>query len=95
MERPDTHIDDDARWLAVLARDPAADGRFFTCVRTTGVYCRPTCLGRPLRRNVFFVATPAEASAAGMRPCKRCRPEAGASGPPPAGRPLRPASSRL
>ncbi len=75
-ERPaHPYCDDDARWRAVLARDRAADGRFLTCVRTTGVYCRPSCPGRPMRRNVFFVAAPAEARAAGMRACKRCRPD--------------------
>lgn len=67
--------DDDARWRAVAARDHAADGRFYCCVRTTGVYCLPSCAGRPQRRNVFFVATRAEAEAAGLRPCKRCRPD--------------------
>lgn len=66
---------DEARWAAVLARDDAADGRFYCCVRTTGVYCRPSCAGRPQRKNVFFVATRREAEAAGMRACKRCRPD--------------------
>ena len=66
---------DDARWAAVLNRDRTADGMFFSCVRTTGVYCRPSCPGRPLRKNVFFVRTPAQARATGMRACKRCRPD--------------------
>lgn len=66
---------DDDRWAAGQRRDKAADGHFFTCVRTTGVYCRPSCPGRPLRKNVFYAATPAEARAAGMRACKRCRPD--------------------
>jgi AraC family transcriptional regulator, regulatory protein of adaptative response / methylated-DNA-[protein]-cysteine methyltransferase len=67
--------DDDARWGAVLARDPLADGKFFTSVRTTGVYCRPTCTARHARReNVAFYPTAAEAERAGFRPCKRCRP---------------------
>ena len=62
-------------WAAVVARDPAADGRFFLAVKTTGVYCRPGCPSRmPLRKNVAFYATPAEAEAAGFRACKRCRP---------------------
>jgi len=62
-------------WAAVVARDPAADGSFFLAVKTTGVYCRPGCPSRmPLRTNVAFYATPAEAEAAGFRPCKRCRP---------------------
>ncbi|MGK2286614.1 bifunctional DNA-binding transcriptional regulator/O6-methylguanine-DNA methyltransferase Ada [Pedomonas sp. V897] len=68
---------DDARWDAVLRRDAGWDGRFFTCVRTTGIYCRPSCgAKKPKRENVFFVATREEAEAAGFRPCKRCRPEA-------------------
>lgn len=68
--------DEDARrWRAVERRDADADGEFWSCVRTTGVYCRPSCAGRPLRKNVFFVETRAEAQAAGFRPCKRCRPD--------------------
>jgi hypothetical protein len=66
---------DDWRWAAVERRDPDADGRFFCCVRTTGVYCRPSCAGRPQRRNVFFVETRLEAERAGLRPCRRCRPD--------------------
>ena len=59
---------------ARLARDPAYDGRFFTGVRTTGVYCRPVCPVRPARSaNVSYYAAAAEA--AGFRPCLRCRPE--------------------
>jgi AraC family transcriptional regulator of adaptative response / DNA-3-methyladenine glycosylase II len=53
---------------ARLARDPAYDGRFFTGVRTTGIYCRPVCPVRPAR-------SAASAYAAGFRPCLRCRPE--------------------
>jgi AraC family transcriptional regulator, regulatory protein of adaptative response / methylated-DNA-[protein]-cysteine methyltransferase len=67
-------IPPDPRWTAVLARD--ADAPFFYSVRTTGVYCRPSCGARPPRReNVSFHATRQEAEAAGFRPCKRCRPE--------------------
>jgi len=63
-------------WAALLARDPAADGRFYYGVRTTGVYCRPTCRARlPRQENVSFHATPADAEAAGFRPCKRCHPQ--------------------
>ncbi len=66
---------DEARWAAVVARDRAADGEFFFSVRTTGVYCRPSCAARlPRRENVAFHVTPAEAEAAGFRPCKRCKP---------------------
>src|SRR5262245_8816595 len=65
----------DSRWLAVLARDPRADGRFVYSVRTTGVYCRPSCPARtPRRENVAFHASPAAAERAGFRACKRCRP---------------------
>jgi AraC family transcriptional regulator, regulatory protein of adaptative response / methylated-DNA-[protein]-cysteine methyltransferase len=61
---------------ARIARDPAFDGWFFTGVRTTGVYCRPTCPVRPARsRNVLFFPTAAAAERAGFRPCLRCRPE--------------------
>ena len=67
-------LTDDARWGAVARRDPAADGLFYTAVRTTGVYCRPTCPGRPLRKNVCFYETCEEAEQAGFRACKRCRP---------------------
>lgn len=59
-----------------MARDPAYDGRFFTGVRTTGVYCRPVCPVRPAQsRNVCFFPSAAAAEAAGFRPCLRCRPE--------------------
>lgn len=65
----------DPRWAAVTARDPAADGRFFYSVATTGVYCRPSCASRQARpANVRFHLSAAEAEAAGFRPCKRCRP---------------------
>lgn len=67
---------DDARWAAVLRRDPAADGAFLYAVATTGVYCRPSCAARPARReNVTFHATRTAAERAGFRPCKRCRPD--------------------
>jgi AraC family transcriptional regulator of adaptative response/methylated-DNA-[protein]-cysteine methyltransferase len=67
---------DDARWAAVLRRDPQADGAFYYSVRTTGVYCRPSCAARLARRdNVRFHSTRADAEAAGFRPCKRCRPD--------------------
>ncbi|HWE97221.1 MAG TPA: AlkA N-terminal domain-containing protein [Tepidisphaeraceae bacterium] len=61
---------------AVLARDARYDGRFFTCVKTTGIYCRPICPARPPKlENCIFVPTAAAAQAAGFRPCLRCRPE--------------------
>lgn len=68
-------IDPDSAWKQLLARDPAS--RFYYGVTTTGVFCRPTCASRrPLRANVRFFATAAEAQAAGLRPCMRCHPEA-------------------
>ena len=61
---------------ARLRRDPRYDGRFFTAVRTTGIYCRPVCPAKqPLTRNVVYHPTAAAAEAAGFRPCLRCRPE--------------------
>ncbi|WP_250452685.1 bifunctional DNA-binding transcriptional regulator/O6-methylguanine-DNA methyltransferase Ada [Caballeronia sp. ATUFL_M2_KS44] len=66
---------DESRWQAVAERDARADGAFFFAVRTTGVFCRPSCASRaPRRENVSFFATTDEAAAAGYRPCKRCRP---------------------
>jgi AraC family transcriptional regulator of adaptative response/methylated-DNA-[protein]-cysteine methyltransferase len=68
---------DDRRWAAVQARNAACDGTFVTAVVTTGIYCRPSCPARhPLRENVRFYATCADAKAAGFRPCKRCKPDA-------------------
>jgi len=68
---------DDARWRALCDRDPAADGTFFYAVRTTGVYCRPSCgARRPNRENVAFYDSREAARRAGFRPCKRCRPDA-------------------
>jgi methylphosphotriester-DNA--protein-cysteine methyltransferase len=66
----------DECYRAFERRDPAYDGRFYVGVVTTGVFCRPTCSGRPKRENVRFYATPDEARAAGLRACKRCKPEA-------------------
>lgn len=68
--------DEDTCYQAMVARDGRFDGRFFVGVLTTGVYCRPVCPARtPLRRNVRFFATAAAAAAAGLRACKRCRPD--------------------
>jgi AraC family transcriptional regulator of adaptative response/methylated-DNA-[protein]-cysteine methyltransferase len=78
--RPSPHpapLSEDAMWAAVLARDPATEGRFLYGVVTTGVYCRPTCPSRrPLRANVRFFADATVAEAAGLRACKRCQPNA-------------------
>lgn len=68
-------IDSD-RWRAVLARDPESNGAFVYAVRSTGIYCRPTCASRrPRRAQVDFFDGPDGAEAAGFRPCRRCRPE--------------------
>jgi len=66
----------DVRNAARLRRDARYDGRFFTAVRTTRIYCRPVCpVKHPLTRNVTYYPTAAAAEAAGYRPCLRCRPE--------------------
>lgn len=66
----------DPRWAQILARAPAADGHFVYSVRSTGVFCRPSCGARhPRPENVAFHASPADALAAGFRPCRRCRPD--------------------
>ena len=71
----------DPRWLAVEARDVFADGSFFYAVKTTGVYCRPSCrVRKPLRQNVRFFTNPTEARLAGLRPCRRCHPDDFANG---------------
>lgn len=70
------YLTDQDRWDAVVRRDPAADDQFFYSVKTTGVYCRPSCAARLARRkNVQFHATREAAAKAGFRPCKRCRPD--------------------
>nr|WP_091876628.1 bifunctional DNA-binding transcriptional regulator/O6-methylguanine-DNA methyltransferase Ada [Massilia yuzhufengensis] len=67
---------DEARWAAVQRRDRDADGQFFYSVRSTCVYCRPSCPSRgALRANVAFHASCADAEAAGFRACLRCRPD--------------------
>ena len=65
----------DSRWAAIRARDTAADGTFIYAVKTTGVFCRPSCPSRPARpENVLFFDHVADAEAAGFRACLRCRP---------------------
>lgn len=67
---------DEARWAAVQRRDRDADGQFYYSVRSTGVYCRPSCPSRgALRANVAFHASCGDAEAAGFRPCRRCEPQ--------------------
>ncbi|WP_042701366.1 bifunctional DNA-binding transcriptional regulator/O6-methylguanine-DNA methyltransferase Ada [Azospirillum sp. B506] len=73
---PDAIDPDVERWASLRRRDPAADGRFVYAVRSTGVYCRPSCAARsPRPENVVFYTSNAEAEQAGFRPCKRCRPD--------------------
>lgn len=61
---------------AFYASDPSWDGRFVVAVRTTGIFCRPSCrVRKPLPKNITFLADAAEARAAGYRPCLRCQPE--------------------
>ncbi len=75
MERSQ-RMTEQAMWSAFHRGDRRYDGRFVTAVRTTGIFCRPSCTCRkPLRENVRFYASPAHAARAGFRPCKRCRPE--------------------
>src|SRR5271163_5013717 len=70
-----TATENDARWASIAARDPNADGKFYYSVRTTGVYCRPSCAARLARpENVRFHLTCEDAEKAGFRPCKRCKP---------------------
>jgi len=76
VQRRAAAILNDPRWADVLARARAADGRFVYAVRTTSVYCRPSCAARTARpQNVEFHASPADAERAGFRACKRCRPD--------------------
>ena len=66
----------DPRWNAVMTRDRQADGQFFYSVKTTGVYCRPSCAARAARpENVEFHVSAQAAERAGFRPCKRCKPD--------------------
>ncbi|HEX8484810.1 methylated-DNA--[protein]-cysteine S-methyltransferase [Sphingomonas sp.] len=69
-------IDTDAAWAAFEGRDRSADGRFVVGVRTTGIYCKPSCPARhPRRENVTFFADAVAARAHGLRACLRCRPD--------------------
>ncbi|KAA3610898.1 MAG: bifunctional transcriptional activator/DNA repair protein Ada [Planctomycetota bacterium] len=76
-------------WKAVLSRDSAFDGIFFTAVKTTGIFCRPTCPARkPKPEHVEYFPDAKGALLAGYRPCKRCRPMAICGSPPPWLKPL-------
>lgn len=73
---PTTVRTNEQRWNAIARRDALADGEFVFAVRTTGVYCRPSCKARlPRRENVMFFTDSAAARQAGFRACKRCRPD--------------------
>jgi AraC family transcriptional regulator of adaptative response / DNA-3-methyladenine glycosylase II len=73
----ETVLDEKTCERARLARDPRFDGRFFTGVMTTGIFCRPICPARPPKpENVVYYPSAAAAAKAGLRPCLRCRPEA-------------------
>ncbi|MDK8875195.1 bifunctional DNA-binding transcriptional regulator/O6-methylguanine-DNA methyltransferase Ada [Paracoccus sp. SSJ] len=75
MDHTPIPTESDPRWQRVLARDAAADGSFVYAVRTTGVYCRPSCPSRRAKpQNVTLYASPDQAEAAGFRPCRRCNP---------------------
>lgn len=68
--------ENDVRWASVVTRDPEADSKFYYSVKTTGVYCRPSCAARLARpENVRFHATCKDAESEGFRPCKRCKPD--------------------
>jgi len=74
-EQATMRADADPRWQAIVERDPAFDGKFYYAVKTTGVYCRPSCASRLARpENVAFYTLPEDAERAGFRSCKRCRP---------------------
>jgi len=76
MTHPDCVLDTTEMWNATRCRDATYDGAFVFAVKTTGVYCRPTCASRPAKReNVSFFPTPEAAERAGFRACKRCRPD--------------------
>ena len=76
MDAAEDNLQPDACYLAMKARDARFDGRFFTGVTTTGIYCRPVCKVRlPRRENCRFFNHAAQAEHAGFRPCLRCRPE--------------------
>ena len=71
-----SRLDPDTAWAAFMRRDRGWDGRVIGAVRTTGIYCKPSCPAkRPKREHVEFFATGEEASAAGYRACLRCRPD--------------------
>ena len=75
MKAPELLPPSDTMYRALVNRDSSFEGIFFVGVRTTGIFCRPTCAAKkPARENVDFFATPSEALHGGYRPCLRCNP---------------------
>src|SRR3569623_313692 len=71
-----SRLDPDTAWAAFMRRDRSWDGRVIGAVKTTGIYCKPSCPARrPRRENVVFYSSADEARAAGFRPCLRCKPD--------------------
>jgi AraC family transcriptional regulator of adaptative response/methylated-DNA-[protein]-cysteine methyltransferase len=71
-----TRLDPDTAWAAFMRRDRSWDGRIIGAVKSTGIYCKPSCPARrPKRENVDFYSSPEEARDAGYRPCLRCKPD--------------------
>ena len=69
-------LTEEEKWKAAFACDEAYDGRFYYGVKTTGIFCRPSCKSKsPKRENVEFFDTAEQARDSGLRPCKRCRPD--------------------
>src|SRR5436853_4138508 len=75
MKAPELLPPSDTMYRALVNRDSSFEGIFYVGVRTTGIFCRPTCSAKkPVRENVDFLATPSEALHGGYRPCLRCHP---------------------
>jgi AraC family transcriptional regulator of adaptative response / methylphosphotriester-DNA alkyltransferase methyltransferase len=71
-----TMLTEEEKWKAALECDTSYDGRFYYGVKTTGIFCRPSCKSKsPKRENVEFFDTAEQARESGLRPCKRCRPD--------------------
>ena len=71
-----SRLDPDTAWAAFMRRDRSWDGRIFGAVKTTGIYCKPSCPARrPKREHVKFFASGEEARAGGYRACLRCKPD--------------------
>ena len=82
LEQKDNILPDDEKWRAVLSRDYRFDGAFVFAVRSTGIYCRPSCPARrPSKQQVLFFPGTIEAEQSGFRPCHRCQPREGGPSP--------------